>query len=126
MEDGMASLGQVRVERIGTDVAVFELHGDHDMATAGELERLLNEALGEGRGIVIDLSDAQFIDSAVVHGLYKAQDGLERQGRRLVLQIKAASLVLGVLEITGLTTAAAIADDRRQAIAIASEQRVTG
>ena len=119
----MAFRPELLVDRSVSGVAVFELLGDHDMATATELRAALDEALEDDHGIVVDLSETQFIDSSVVHALYHAEEQLVRRGRRLALQIKTASIVVRALEVSNLSEAVTIAHERQEAIGIASEQR---
>ena len=103
-------------------VDVFELTGDHDMANAPRLETALQQALGDGRGVVVDLSEVTFIDSSVIHVLFKTDSALAGCAKQLVLQINTASVVMRALEVTGLTSLP-YTSERDTAIAIASTPR---
>ena len=92
------------------------------MANAPQLEMALQQALGEGRGIVVDLSEVTFIDSPVMHVLFKTDSALAGYGKQLVLQINTASVVMRALEITGLTNLP-YTSEREVAIAIATTPR---
>jgi anti-anti-sigma factor len=90
----MQSRPALRVVRSAPAVDVFELAGEHDMASAPQLEMALKQSLGEGRGIVADLSEVRFIDSSVIHVLFDTDSALAGQGKQLVLQINTASIVM--------------------------------
>src|SRR3954467_903023 len=48
------------------DVVVVVVEGEHDIYTAPTLRERLDEALGRGGGIVVDLTGAAFVDSSVL------------------------------------------------------------
>lgn len=48
---------------------VFTLRGEHDLETAPELRAELEAALAAGTAVVVDLSQAEFIDSTVLGAL---------------------------------------------------------
>ena len=112
----------LRVVRSAPAVDVFELAGDHDMASAPQLKMALKQSLGEGRGIVADLSEVTFIDSSVIHVLFDTDSALAGQGKQLALQINTASIVMRALQITGLTSLP-YTPERETAIAIAATPR---
>jgi anti-anti-sigma factor len=96
--------------------------GDHDMASAPRLGLALKQSLGEGRGIVVDLTETTFIDSSVIHVLFDTDSALAGQGKQLVLQIHTASIVMRALQISGLTSLPS-ASEREVALAIAATPR---
>ena len=51
------------------DVIVVVVEGEHDIYTAPTLRERLDEALGRGGGIVVDLTAATFVDSSVLGAL---------------------------------------------------------
>lgn len=59
--------GEVGVERVADDVWVVSLLGEHDLSTAEALDERLRGIHAHGTRIVLDLSDASFIDSTVVN-----------------------------------------------------------
>ncbi len=84
------------------NVAVIGLVGEHDMTTADELSSAIDEQASSRRGIVVSLADTTFIDSAIVHRLYKGDRRMLDAGRRLVLHVGNEPVVDRVLEIGGL------------------------
>jgi anti-anti-sigma factor len=103
------------------DEAVVELHGEHDMATEANLRSTLRRLLLAGRGVVVDLTETQFIDSSTAHVLIEADTELRRLGRRLVLQFGTTCQVKRVLEITGVVARLPNATTREQAIELSRQ-----
>ena len=112
----------LQVVRSVPAVDVFEVAGDHDMASAPQLALALKQSLGEGRGIVVDLTETTFIDSSVIHVLFDTDSALAGQGKQLVLQINTASVVMRALQITGLTSLPHTSE-REVALAVAATPR---
>jgi anti-anti-sigma factor len=100
-------------------VAVFELLGEHDMASELELRAALNEALADGQGVVVDLSKVEFIDSSVIHTLIDTQQRLAARGRELATEVNTASIVMRALEVTEFRAMVATVGTRDAAVAIA-------
>ena len=46
--------------------AVISLVGDHDLVTVPDVELAVRRALDAGDGVIVDLTDATFIDSAIL------------------------------------------------------------
>ncbi len=111
---------EIRIDLSTAGVAVLELLGEYDLATAEELSAAIDQALVERPGLVLDLSQTTFIDSTVVHLLTGAQQVLEARGHELIVQLTETSPVLRVLELTQLDSALGIARDRDEAIASAN------
>ena len=55
------------------DVVVVVVEGEHDIYTAPTLRERLDEAIGRGGGIVVDLTGATFVDSSVLGALLDAR-----------------------------------------------------
>src|SRR5215218_5605394 len=55
------------------DVVVVVVEGEHDIYTAPALRDRLDEAIGRGGGIVVDLTGATFVDSSVLGALLGAR-----------------------------------------------------
>jgi anti-sigma B factor antagonist len=74
------------VETIGADddVPVIAVHGQADLHTAPELRNAITAALdGGAKGLVVDLSDATFIDSMTLGVLLGAVKRLRPRGGKL-------------------------------------------
>ena len=56
---------------------VVRLEGEHDASSGVNLSRELEEALQPGADVIVDLSDADFIDSSILGVLVKAHQVAE-------------------------------------------------
>lgn len=97
-----ASLGSVEVEQADGAVVVV-LRGEHDLATAPMLEEMLTTA-GAAGPVVVDLSDAAFIDSSTIGVLvahsHPADSGL--RWSRLALVMPPEGFVTHVLRLVAI------------------------
>src|SRR3954469_10803066 len=63
------------------DTTVVNVTGEIDMETGPAFQRGLLHALGAGRGgLIVDLSQASFMDSSALTSLVNAFDSLRKQG----------------------------------------------
>ena len=74
-------------------------------------------ALGAHAHIVVDLSDATFIDSSAIHALLKINAAANREGCVTVLQLGASATVERAIEIAGIERVLPRAETRSEAIA---------
>ena len=70
--------GTVTVDRVGPSTWVVALHGEHDLTTTDHVRAELDAIFAQGTSVVVDFSDASFIESAVVRELLNAQHRVER------------------------------------------------
>jgi anti-anti-sigma factor len=110
---------EILIERVGTDVAVVRLLGEHDLSTAGEARARIEDLYEEERNVVVDMTDAEFIDSAIIHVLLDGRSELVARGRRLVVQVGTTAIVRRSLEIAGVLESIPTARDREQALTLA-------
>ena len=88
------------------------LRGELDIATAPELEQIVNERLDDGREVVVDLRGLEFMDSSGIRVLVAAHARAGRTGTRLVV-VRAAdgSAVAKIVEVSGLESELHLVDD---------------
>jgi anti-sigma B factor antagonist len=100
------------------DVVVVVVEGEHDIYTAPTLRERLDEALGRGGGVVVDLTAATFVDSSVLGALLDARRrGLEsNQGYVVCVGDTVEPGVRRILDITGLVPVLPVITGREQAI----------
>ena len=67
------------------DVAVVRPRGELDLATVGELQRVL-DAAGTPARLVLDLSELSFIDSTGLHLLVELHERAQRERFELLLR----------------------------------------
>jgi anti-anti-sigma factor len=97
-------------------VAVVELHGEHDIATKTEVRELFTSLVEANDLVVVDVTNARFIDASILNNLAEADRLSRNRGSRLRLQLGTASIVRKALEISGLLEHLDCATDRKQAI----------
>jgi len=107
-------------------VAVVELHGDHDRLTADELETLLRELTLEHPLVVVDVTDARFIDSSFLHSLVNADRQAREADNRFVLQLGTRPAARKTLEVSGLLEILTCVTTREDALKSASPRSATG
>ena len=92
------------------------LRGELDLATAPELEQLVNESLDAGQEVVVDLRGLEFMDSSGIRVLVAAHARAGRAGTRLfVVRPEAGSAVAKIVEVAGLDRELNTLDDPAQA-----------
>jgi anti-sigma B factor antagonist len=92
--------------------AHLTLRGELDLATAPELENLVNERLDAGREVVVDLRGLEFMDSSGIRVLVAGHARAARTGARLfVVRPGADSAVAKIIEVSGLDGELNIVDD---------------
>jgi len=88
------------------------LGGELDIATAPELEQLVNERIDAGDEVVVDLRPLEFMDSSGIRVLVAAHARAGRVGTRLVVvRPPAGSAVAKIVEVSGLDGELNLVDD---------------
>jgi anti-anti-sigma factor len=97
----------VSLDRVDPTIGVVTLIGEHDAYSARRLENELGVLFDSGVGIVIDLSEATFIDSQTLSVLLTGRNTAEQKARGFVLALSKDDYtqVHRILEMTGLLTA---------------------
>ena len=104
------------------DVAVVAIAGEHDADSADALVEALRDRLGLRLPVLVDLSDATFVDSTILGVLLRARQQADRLGLAFALVVPAdpASPVRRLVEVTMLRGVFAIYDDEAVATAALS------
>jgi anti-anti-sigma factor len=96
--------------------AHLTLRGELDLATAPELEELVNERIDSSQEVVIDLRGLDFMDSSGIRVLVAAHARAGRTGTRLfIVRPEPASAVAKIVEVAGLDRELNLLDDPAQA-----------
>ena len=107
----------VDVLRPRVGAAVVELRGEHDLATRSEIHDLFTSLVEENDLVVVDVTEAHFVDSTFLLNLAKAHRLAESRGSRLCLQLGTAPIVHRALEVSGLLEHLECVTDRERAMA---------
>jgi anti-sigma B factor antagonist len=112
--------GVFRLERPDGGPAVFSIGGEHDLHTAPELRRRLDDLIRIGDPIVIDLTPSTFVDSSILGVLLDARRRAAEGGVTLALaQADGSVAVSRVLDVTGLRRELPIHESLEEALAAA-------
>jgi len=99
-------------------VRIVVLRGDHDLSTVGALRLALAGAREAGRGVVIELSIASFIDSTIlgviIGGLRDCK--ADARGFSVVASSREDDVVPRLLGLTGLRAVFPIYESRSAAV----------
>lgn len=110
------------MERTDKGLALLTITGEHDLSTAPQLRRRLEELLDEGTRVVVDLSRATFIDSSILGVILDAKRrAAEAKVGYAVLHTNGAAPVDRVLEVTGLRAELPVHSAREAATSAALE-----
>jgi anti-sigma B factor antagonist len=112
---------RVKTTAVGTDVRVVSVEGEADLHTAPQLDDLL-KAL-ESNHVIVDLTEATFVDSTMVSVLVAADQRLRTAGGQLVIAADNPS-VARLFEMTGLDRVLAVNRTLAEAIETALGQAV--
>jgi anti-anti-sigma factor len=94
------TIPMLRMEGTRTVVVV---RGEVDLSTRPVLADVISRAIAGTVGdVVVDLGQATFVDSTVVHLLEAGQQLMERRGRKLTVR-SPSRLVTRMLALSGLT-----------------------
>jgi anti-sigma B factor antagonist/stage II sporulation protein AA (anti-sigma F factor antagonist) len=85
------------------DAVIARLTGEIDMSNARELRAAITDATpNHALGVVLDLSDVTYIDSAGIHMLYRLGESLRNRGQTLRVVIPPSSPASAALRLAGL------------------------
>lgn len=109
-------MSPLEIERID-GVPVARVHEDVDAANATATQQQLAEALGpDASSLVVDLSEARYLDSAGIDMLLRLGDRLDHRRAKLVLVIPDASQLKRLATIVGLPDAIAVRPSLQEAL----------
>jgi anti-sigma B factor antagonist len=96
---------------------VIAVDGDVDLASVSEIQAHVDAALADGDcRLVIDIEHVHFLDSSVLHTLFRTLRRVRRAGGDIAIVCVDPS-ILRVLEVFGLTGQIRVCTDVRQAVA---------
>lgn len=113
---------RVEVARTNEGVVLVEVGGDVDLHSGPELRDRLGEVIGEGASrVVVDLSDATFLDSMALGVLLGAKKRLAAAGGDMRLVVPTSD-IRRIFEITMLDRVFELHDSRGDAVAQARDE----
>ena len=92
------------------------LEGDFDLANAPVLRDHVDSALVTGNDLIVDLSQATFIDASVINVLFHGAKAVDGRNQTVVLQLATAPVVERVLELVEVERVLPRAHSRTEAV----------
>ena len=118
--------GVIRVVPETDEIVAVCLEGEFDLTNAPSFRNETDHALESGNDLILDLSEATFIDSSVIHVLVHASQAASARQQTAVLQLGTAAIVERVLEIAAVENVLPRARDRQEAVRIVQQRAETG
>jgi anti-sigma B factor antagonist len=112
---------KVHIESSSGGVSTVALAGELDLSTIPRMEIPLLEPLEQRPGVLVDLSELEFIDSSGIGVLIRAFQGAN--GTPMSLLIEPESVVDRIFRIAGISEALPVFTDRKHALAELSSRR---
>lgn len=106
---------QIIPEDIGSGVRLLAVEGEADRFGTDAVAAAVDEARAAGRGVIIDLSQASYLDSSMLAALVSASERGRRHDEPLVILCETPRLRRS-LELKGLQAILRLADTREQAL----------
>jgi anti-sigma B factor antagonist len=114
---GDVQVGEIGLERTDAGISVVTISGEHDLNTAPELRRQLDELISNGEPVVVDLTPASFVDSTILGVILDGRRQSQEGGNGFeVAHAEGTEAVGRVLEITGLRSELPVHGDRELAL----------
>lgn len=116
------NVGHIEVEPEG-GISVLALYGEHDLSTAAELREEIERVAGSGRDVIVDLTNAEFIDSSIIGVLVAGHRdaGESRDADRPLIAVAApGGPVARLFELVSISELITVYPTRREALAAAN------
>ena len=108
--------GELHVLAETDQIAALCLQGEFDLANAPQISEEGERLLADDKELILDLTDASFIDSSVIQALFRLAATARRRRRSVVLQLGTAVIVERAIQISGLDRALPRARTRPEAL----------
>lgn len=106
----------VQVEQPKAGAAVVVFAGEHDLSTKKPVEALLGSLIEENELVVVDFSEAEFVDSSTIHALVASHRAASERGSTFRLQLGTAPIVKKAFELSGMLELLDCASTREEAL----------
>jgi len=96
---------------------VVTVYGDQDRGSAEQLERQLSGLVALNELVVIDVSEAEFVDSSFLRNVLVADRRAREKNKRLRLQMGTAPIVRRAFEVSGVLDRLDVVHSHEEALA---------
>jgi anti-anti-sigma factor len=98
-------------------VLVAHVFGEIDISNAGELAAAVHDRTpNDAPGVVLDLSEIDYLDSGGIHMLYRLRESLRARGQSLAVVVPPASPVIDALRLAGIERNLDVAERLEEAL----------
>jgi anti-anti-sigma factor len=108
--------GRITLTTEGDEIVALGFEGEFDLANAQLIREHAERALQDDKHVILDLTEATFIDSSVINSLFRIQKMAQTRRRMAVLQLGTAAIVEHMLELSGIERALPRTKTRTEAI----------
>jgi anti-anti-sigma factor len=115
--------GVIRVVPETTEIVAVCVEGEFDVANVTALREQVDGQLASENDLILDLSQATFIDSSVIRVLFDAAGAVKGRDQAVVLQLGTTPIVERALEIVGIEGALPRAHNREEAVRMIRARR---
>ena len=115
--------GAIRVVQVRDEIVAVCLEGEFDVANVSALREQVDGTVAGENDLILDLSQATFIDSSVIRVLFDAASAVKGRDQAIVLQLGTTPIVERALEIVGIERVLPRAHDREEAVRMISDER---
>jgi anti-anti-sigma factor len=98
------------------DVSLVQIAGEIDMSNSREIEQVLTRIPNQALGLVLDLRQTTFLDSAAISLLHDITTRMTERSQLLVIVCDSQSRPRRVLSLTGVDTRVKVLGDVEQAM----------
>jgi anti-anti-sigma factor len=112
----VTDLASLHVERAG-DLVIGGIDGEVDPSNARALGRRLTEQVpNDAMGVVLDLTEVEYLDSSGVQMVFELAERLESRQQRLAVVVPHGAPAHAVLDIVSIDAIASLVGSRDEAI----------
>jgi anti-anti-sigma factor len=119
------TLADLRLES-RDEVLIARVVGEIDMSNAADLRTAITEATpSAAAGVVLDLSDVDYIDSAGIHLLYRLGEVLRTRGQALRVVVPPTSATSDALRLAGVKRHVDVVEELNEGLRAVAAGRVS-
>lgn len=115
-KSSVASNDDLEISAVAPGTVCVSLKGEHDLHNYAELRSLLRGLIAKNPQVLVDVRDAEFIDSSILHSLVLADRQAQAAGHRFVLIHGTAPIVATALRLSGLLDSLETASSVEEAV----------
>ena len=107
----------VEVSEIAACLWLVTVHGEHDLSNVSELDDAIGGVFRAGSRVVVDLSEASFIDSSILGSLLRGRQKADGDvSHELVIVAPVGTSPRRLIDITGVAGCLPIFESREAAL----------